>query len=308
MNTTGKCNLISRREFTKKLGLGVAAVTTLRSLSGEAVPDKGLVGSNIYGWSQYYGRDGLDVNKHIDEVLTKLEKGGYDYLENFLDWSSPEKNAAFAGKLKDHGMRPVSLYTGGRFHESDSAGENVKRLLDIASVCSDAGFRILVCNPDPIDREKTDKELDTQAAALNELGAGLNKLGMRLGIHHHTPAMENKAREFHWNFKNTDSRYVGFCIDVHWMYRGGMAPMKALEQYGDRVVSWHLRQSRDGVWYEVLAEGDIDFKALAGYQRKHGLPRIFTVELALENDTEITRSAFENHKISRQYVKEVFGV
>ena len=83
-------------------------------------------------------------------------------------------------------------------------------------------------------------------------------------------------------------------------------PMDALKQYGDRVVTWHLRQSRDGVWREDLDTGDIDYQAVAQYARAHRLPRRFTVELALEPGTKITRSVVENHRRSREYVRRVF--
>ena len=83
-------------------------------------------------------------------------------------------------------------------------------------------------------------------------------------------------------------------------------PMDALKQYGNRVVTWHLRQSRDRVWWEDLDSGDVDYEAVAKYARAHKLPRRFTVELALEPETKITRSVVENHRRSREWVRRVF--
>ena len=83
--------------------------------------------------------------------------------------------------------------------------------------------------------------------------------------------------------------------------------MDALHQYGERVVTWHLRQSRNGVWWEDLDTGDIDYAAVAKYAADHNLPRRFSVELALEEGTKITRSAVENHRKSREFVRKVFG-
>jgi hypothetical protein len=37
------------------------------------------------------------------------------------------------------------------------------------------------------------------------------------------------------------------------------------------------------------------------------LPPIYSVELALEDGTKITRSAVENHRRSREFVRRVFG-
>ena len=83
-------------------------------------------------------------------------------------------------------------------------------------------------------------------------------------------------------------------------------PLDALREYGDRVVTWHLRQSRDDIWWEDLDTGDVDYEAVAKYAGTHQLPRRFTVELAIESGTKITRSVVENHRRSREYVRRVF--
>lgn len=308
----------SRRDFLKStgsaalLGSFASAAGGLGSLLGaettsstSAMSAKALVGSNVYGWSQYAQRDQKPLD--VDQVLSALRDAGYDYLENFMDLARPESNLKFAEQLKSKGLQPVSLYTGARLHESAKADEVVDRLLAAAKVIQPAGFKVISCNPDPIGREKTDGELATQAKALTRLGEGLNQLGLHLGVHHHMPEMANQAREFHFNFRQTPPRAVGFCYDVHWVWKGGVMPMDALEAYGERVVTWHLRQSRQRVWTEILEDGDVDYSAVATYAAAHHLPRRFTVELALEGGTKVTRSAAENHRLSREYVRRVFG-
>ena len=293
------------------LGSAVALGAVMSPLAGSLAAEsrragaqKTLVGSNIYGWGQYAQRDKKKLD--VEEVISALRDAGYDYLEGFMDVEQPEENAKFAEQLKAKGLQPVSIYTGARVHEAGKAGAAVAKILAAAKVCQQAGFQVISCNPAPIGREKTDEELKTQAAALSELGEGLNALGLKLGIHHHMPEMANHAREFHYNFDHTKPGVVGFCYDVHWVWKGGVMPLDALKQYGDRVVTWHLRQSRDGVWWEDLDTGDVDYEAVAKYARKHKLPRRFTVELAIEPGTKITRSVVENHRRSREFVRKVF--
>ncbi len=209
--------------------------------------------------------------------------------------------------MKSKGLQPVSLYCGPRLHEVDKAKDTVAQLLASAKVAKTCGFQVISCNVAPIGREKTDDELKTQVAALKEFGQGLNDLGLKLGVHHHMPEMANHAREFHYNFRNTDPAVVGFCYDVHWVWKGGIQPMDALREYGPRVVSWHIRQSRDGVWWEDLDTGDIDYTAIARYATEHNLARIFTVELAIEGKTQITRDIVENHRRSWEFIRKVFG-
>jgi inosose dehydratase len=301
----------SRREFIRQLGSAVAVGTAwapcAASLAAEnptSAVKKTLVGSNSYGWGQYAQRDKKKLD--VEEVISALRDAGYDYLETNMNLTQPEENGKFADQLKAKGLQPVSLYTGARVHEAAKAAEVVARILAAAKVCQQAGFQVVSCNADPIGREKTDEELKTQAAALSELGEGLNALGMKLGVHHHMPEMASHAREFHYNFDHSKPAVVGFCYDVHWVWKGGVMPLDALNQYGDRVVTWHLRQSRDGIWWEDLDTGDVDYAAVAKDAKAHKLPRRFTVELAIEGGTKITRSVVENHRRSRDYVCRVF--
>jgi len=286
---------------------GIAAPALHAHAAEQTAPasPKALVGSNVYGWGQYAQREGKSLD--VGEVLSALRDTGYDYLETFLNVQRPEEAIQFAEQCKAKGLRPVSLYVGARLHEAKSAKEAVEKILAAGKLCNAAGFQVFSCNADPIGREKTDEELKTQAAALADLGAGLNALGMKLGVHQHLPEMANHAREFHYDFDHTKPDEVGWCYDVHWVWKGGIQPLDALKQYGERVVTWHLRQSRDGIWWEDLDTGDIDYAAVATFAREHHLARRFSVELALEPGTQITRSVVENHRLSREFVRKVFG-
>jgi len=302
---------INRRDFLcTGMVLAAAAIDSFvvaaedSQKTSSPVKSPTLVGSNIYGWGQYAQRE--QKNLDVEGVISALRDTGYDYLEANLNVSQPDENSRFAEQLKAKGLRPVSLYTGARLHEVDKAPEVVSGILRAAKVCSQAGFQVLSCNADPIGREKTEQELNTQVSALAELGNGLNVLGMHLGVHQHMPEMANHAREFHYNFQHTKASVVGWCYDVHWVWKGGVMPLDALKQYGERVVTWHLRQSRNGIWWEQLDTGDIDYAAIAQYANEHRLPRRYSVELALEAGTKITRSVVENHRLSREFVRRVF--
>jgi inosose dehydratase len=302
----------NRREFLRCTAfsfsfaaLGLTAFFKTRAAeSSNKDTRKTLVGSNVYGWGQYAQRDHKSLD--IEEVLSALRDTGYDYLESYLNVARPDENGRFAEQLKAKGLQPVSLYVGATLHEADKASGVVKDILAASKVAREAGFRVLSCNADPIGREKTDEELKTQCAALTDLGEGLKALGMNLGVHHHMPEMANHAREFHFNFRHTKPEVVGWCYDVHWVWKGGLMPLEALKEYGDRVVTWHLRQSRKGIWWEDLDSGDIDYQVVAQYANEHHLARRFSVELALEPGTKITRSVVENHRRSRQFVRRVF--
>jgi inosose dehydratase len=290
----------SRRSFIKA-SAGLLAASVL-----SAEPRKPLVGSQLYGWGQYYQRDGKKLGDHLDEVFSPLRDARYDYAEHSLS-GDPEANFKLGERMKDKGLRPVSFYTGGTLHDPAKAEATVQRLIAGAKGAREAGFTIVNCNPDPIGRDKTDEELAVQARWLQALGEGLAELGLKLGVHNHTPEMRNGAKEFHASFGKTKPETVGFCYDVHWVFRGGVLPPDALKAYGSRIVSWHLRQSREKIWWEDLDTGDVDYEFIAKYAGEHQLAPFYTVELALEAGTRITRSVVENHARSREFVRRVFA-
>lgn len=289
--------MLNRRAFLKTAALASAAAPLVRAAENQT-----LMGSQLYGWGQYYEREKKPMN--VDEVLSALRDAGYDYAEGSLGIS--EGSLKFADQLRAKGLKPISAYTGGRFHEAKGE-EVVARLAKGAPEFRKAGYSILVCNPDPIGRVKTDEELATQVKNLKLLGAELNKAGVKLAIHHHTPEMADNAKEFHYNFKNSPREDVGFCYDVHWVFRGGVKPADALRDYGNRISTWHLRQSREGIWWEDMDTGDIDYAAIGKFAKEMGIPRNYTVELALEKGTKITRSAVENHRRSIDYVRKAMA-
>lgn len=299
--------MISRREFLKAGALAAACTTPLSpDLSAAEAKSKPLVGTQLYGWGQYYDRDGKKLYEHLDEVFSAIRDAGYDYAEGSMDAGDLESNARFAERLKSKGLQAVAIYTGGRLHE-DAWEKAVEKLVAAAGVCARSGYRVINCNPDPIGRAKTDAELKNQARALDLFGGELAKLNLKLGVHNHTPEMANQGREYRHNFTATNRASVGFCYDVHWVFRGGVQPRESLKDFGDRLVSWHLRQSREGVWWEDLATGDVDYSWIAQQARERSLAPIYTVELAIENGTKITRSVVANHQRSREFVKNVFN-
>ncbi len=303
----------TRRNFLRRVGLATAATAVLSpalSPAHAASTPKSrrvLVGSNIYGWGQYYQRMGKELFPNLAEVMQSLRLAGYDYLEGNLDTRDPDNNARFADFCRAKGLQPVCLYTGGRLHDAEQSTPAVERILAAARVCKDAGFSVIDCNPDPIGRAKTEPELAMQVWSLDQIGRGLRELGMHFGVHNHTPEMQDSAREFHHNLRRCDPQAVGLCYDVHWVFRGGVRPPAVLSEYGRRIVSLHLRQSRQNVWFEELAEGDVDYAPIAKFLQDRRAAAPLTVELALERGTVVTRDVVENHRRSREWVRQTFG-
>ena len=108
----------------------------------------------------------------------------------------------------------------------------------------------------------------------------------------------------------TDPDWVGFCLDSHRVFRGAgdsqVALMDILKLYGERVVEWHLRQSRGGVWTESLGEGDIDYPSVVDLLAGEGVRPHLVLEQAPEKGTPSTLDSLESHRRSVAYARSVF--
>jgi inosose dehydratase len=265
-------------------------------------------GVQLYWFSQLAGREGKDYEAQLPGYLAMVAEAGFSSIETGLTYcATDESTALFADKLKVAGVGLAGLYSGGALH-AENAAAAVQAILDQATRAKAIGCPGVTCNPDPIGREKTNAELATQASALDDVGAGLAELGLFFGIHTHAPEMSHNAREFRHNLDRTNPATVGLCADFHWMYRGGGDPYALTEQYASRIVSTHLRNSVEAVWAESFCAGDLDYGRVRDLLSAVGYAGPLAVEIAWEARTPETRSPLETLRLSREYLREVFGL
>ncbi|MGQ9732942.1 MAG: sugar phosphate isomerase/epimerase family protein [Candidatus Zipacnadales bacterium] len=298
---------MNRRRFVETLvALRALSVTAAKAQAeGQKMARDGV---QLYWFSQLVAKEGKSFDKTLPQTLATVAEAGFANIETSLSYcATDEAAAAFVDKLKTAGVGLSALYSGGALHD-EGATQTVRAILDQAARAKQIGCPGINCNPDPIGREKTNAELANQAAALNDIGAGLTELDLWFGIHTHAPEMSHNAREFRHNLERTDPQYVGLCADFHWMYRGGGDPYALTEQYAERIVSTHLRNSIEAVWAEAFGEGDLDYVRLAGILDRARYEGPLVVEIAWEARTPHTRSPLENLRLSRQYLREVFGI
>lgn len=268
---------------------------------------------NQYAWFTFYKRQGRDFAAELDTALGEIAAAGLDGYEPAV--TAAEELTRLAPLLEKHGLTMRSLYVNSTLHEEAAVEQSLADILTIAEAARSLGVKIVVTNPSPIrwggSAAKTDSQLEIQAAALNRLGAELQKRDLILAYHNHDIELRHAAREFHHMLVATDPATVTFCLDPHWVYRGAgdsqVALFDVIELYGDRVTELHLRQSQNGVWSEAFGPGDIDYPALVDALAQLGVRPHLVLEQSVEADSPQTMEALAAHRQGVAYAAQVFA-
>jgi inosose dehydratase len=271
------------------------------------------VACNQYPWGVFYQREGKDFSASLDAGLGEVAASGIDGFEPGV--GGLQQIEQMAPLLKKHRLEMRSLYVNSTLHEAGQADRSIEAVVAAAAQAKTVGTRIIVTNPSPIQwggaQNKSDEQLETQAAALNTLGAKLREMGLTLAYHNHDIELRNAAREFHHMMVGTEPQNVTLCLDAHWVYRGAgnsqVALFDVVRLYGPRITELHLRQSQNGVWTEVFGPGDIDYPRLAGHLLKIGVKPLLVLEQAVEAGSPNTVKPVEAFQKSTQYTRQIFA-
>jgi inosose dehydratase len=279
-----------------------------------------LVLSGLYRWYQKYvfqdripevEKNFVNLNlfeEHYNHIFRSLASSGFDGIEGFfelpgLHGSSPSLKTL----LQEYNLRLPIAYVNCLLHDPNKSEKSIEAILTQTRNVIDAGMQYLDINPEPSDLEKTDKEIIWETDALRKLSRELKDMGALTTIHYHDEMMRHDAKELRFILESTDPDFVKLTLDIHWAYRAGIDPMELLDQYLSRIVALHLRNSVNGVWTEALGAGEVDYKRAASMLKQSNWRGLIVVELANEKGMARRHSVEMNHKISRDYVREVFG-
>ena len=294
--------MTSRRQF-----FAAMAATPLHAARGGYEPTLLL---QPYVWTQQLNKEKVPLADGLDRVFASASRAGYKRLEIQDLFLAPAVRARATALLSQYNLDVPVVYSGGVFHDAEAAERSIGQILAVADSAKDlrTAWINTNCNPKKAKEPKSDHELATEAASLNRLGQHLKERNMRLMLHQHDPDMADHAREWRSNLQHTDPKLVWFCVDVHWVFRGGQQPMETLHEASHRIASLHLRNSVNKIWSESLGDGDVDYRAVARFLHEIKYKGYLAIELAYEKDTNPTRPLEEDLRISREYAEKIFAL
>lgn len=246
-----------------------------------------------------------DCTPILDGVFSELKYAGFsgvEIMESILRHDDAVK------RLKELEEKYSLPLAGSSYNRDMWRKEEHNEILEDAEKVIErlhkAGGKMLGITVGDAQRKKTEEELDAQADVLLKIMKICKKNKIEPNLHNHTFEMEHDM----FDFKGTIARVPDLKLgpDLNWLIRGGVDPVSFIKTYHFKMVYMHLRdQDAGGRWTEALGEGITDFNAIANALKEVNYSGKAAVELAFEGPP--VRPVKESWKISREYVRKVFG-
>lgn len=256
---------------------------------------------------------------------------GYEYVESFVHYFPqfyPDKPDELKRRMDEIGVGLVTLSNGGKqtdmaFQDPVHAERIIADHLRLVRYIKVFGCDHLKINLGPRRPEGTSAEdLKNIAHVLNELGRRVREEEhIRFAVHAHMWSQFENRREIDYVMEHTDPKNVYFVLDTGQITMAGIDPIQLARDLGHRVVEFHLKDTRPEFRggararierpdmrkdppYFPLGEGGVDFPALKAHLDKIAWRGWLTVEL----DSSPFRPPKESARISKEYLKQEFGI
>ena len=256
------------------------------------------------GLALYTVRDAMAENPK--ETLKKIAEIGYKRIEaaGYKDGKfygmEPEE---FKNYLAEIGLEPVST------HQSSVTLDNADEM--IADVKA-AGFKYFVIPVPPMGHFTFDRKTMTIGMSedveeitdiLNTIGEKCTKAGLQLLYHNHAFEFEENSKgivPMDYFIENTNPEHVKFQIDLYWVTKAGVDPIKYFKKAKGRILSWHVKDMDDQGRFAPVGTGTIDFAKILKKKKLAGMQDYF-----VEQDQTFDQTPLEAIAVSYKSLSEI---
>jgi len=195
------------------------------------------------------------------ETLRKVSAIGYNAVEISQIPMTPENVAELERSRSELGMDIAALSVAmetPKGRPGDSLKEHFDKIVEDAKRLDSNLLRIGML---PFPAMKSIAAVVDFAKQANEYAERLQEQGLSLYYHNHHIEFAKFDGKFMLDIIAENSPAMGMEIDVHWVQRGGLDPVRTLEKYAGRTAMVHLKDYRIGELPEssfgLLDSGDI---------------------------------------------------
>ena len=291
----------TRRSFLKQASLATTALMMTRP--SDLFAEQKLIGLQLYTVRS-------EISKDVAGTVAKVAQTGYNSVEVFgynkgkFFGLTPEE---FSKIIKDNKLKSPS----GHYMTNDflSKGDNdeLKRTVEDAAKMGHDFFVVPYLMADVRTSLDDYKRL---AVKLSRAGEEAKKSGMVLAYHNHNFEFKDWGggqTGFDVFRKETDASLVTFEMDIYWVTRAGLDPIKLIEENPGRIRMWHIKDMahKNEATFDTNGDQDfteagtgiINYKKIFKYKKESGM-RYFFVE---QDQTKLP--VFESISKSFQNVK-----
>jgi len=219
----------------------------------------------------YTVRDPLGAD--LEDTLRRVAAIGYREVE--LAGLPGVTAQHMRASLKRHGLDAPSMHA-----SYDRLQRGFDAVLEEARIL---GANYLVCPSVDAEERKTAEDWKGVCQTLNRIGQVVRSHGLVLAYHNHDfefVPFADGTTPFHLLMTETDPRDVKIELDVYWVAKAGLDPVRQLRDSQDRILLVHLKDlARDGSTVEV-GEGTLEFERIVRAALAVGVKHLF-----VEQDT-----------------------
>ena len=192
------------------------------------------------------------------EVLKKLSEMGFSAVEVSQIEMTPDAIAQMQRAQQELGMEIAAMSCGvddlspSRPYPGDTLVHNFDK---IVADCKAVNCPILRIGMLPMSHASSPEKMMEMAQILESYALRLKEHGIDLYYHAHTFEFYRWKGKPVLNHMMEATSALGFELDSHWMWRGGVDPAKYLPQFKGRIRMQHLKDYRIG-----LVPEEFDFK------------------------------------------------
>jgi sugar phosphate isomerase/epimerase len=291
----------TRRTFLKQASLATSGL--MISKNNWFKKDQ-LIGLQLYTLRS-------EIAKDTSATIAKVAEIGYSSVEVFgyadgkFFGHSPED---FIGIIKKNNLKtPSGHYMMLDYFNKGDQDQLKKTVSDAATMGHD--FFVIPYLTDPMHTSLDDyKKI---AEKINKAAVEVKNAGMKLAYHNHNFEFKDWGEGktgFEIFVKETDPLLVSFEMDMYWVTRAGLDPIKLIKENPQRIKLWHIKdmaEKKDASFetggdqaFTEVGSGIINYKEIFKYKKESGMEYFF-----VEQD-QIKMPAYESIAKSLEYIKK----
>ena len=289
---------ITRRDFTKLLGMGAVAMASPIDLLA-AKKRKIKIGHTGITWS----------NKNIEEAISEVSSEGFYGFETFGEvfdaWES--KPGGLGAVLKAKNLPLISAYCGMNLTDPEKRKDEVAKAVRWAGIVKKYDGKIMVIGPNGVRRNTYDfaANKDNIVAALNDICQAVTDAGLTAVLHQHTGTCVESRDETYAVLQAVNTKYVRFGPDIGQLTKGGSDAVKVVTDFLPIVEHMHLKdwngENQHLSGYCPLGQGKVDIPAILDLvEKKKKIKGMVMVEL--DNDGRTPLVPLDLVKTSKDYL------